>query len=121
MLLDVNPHDHTAATALHRKSRRGLSSDVHAMHMIRSLDTIPRALLQDAGATESEHEQAPVHLADEVGEIYLYHHEDLKRIAPLWWNYSMPARAFPETHTHVSPWSRFAISELMQCSAPVLA
>lgn len=40
-------------------------------------------------------------LADEVGEFYMYTADDLKAIAPLWWNYTKQMRVFHETHAQV--------------------
>ena len=67
-----------------------------------------RAVLQEA--TDSRTQEAVtdqaaaapvVPLADEVGEIYMYTGDDIRAIAPLWWNYTIQMRVFHETHEQV--------------------
>ncbi|KAK9824315.1 hypothetical protein WJX72_009397 [[Myrmecia] bisecta] len=41
--------------------------------------------------------------ADEVGEFFLYHEADIKRLAPLYWDYSIKARTFHERHAGELP------------------
>lgn len=68
-----------------------------------------RALLQEAAeGTVQEPEVADLAasepvlpLADEVGEIYMYTADDIRSIAPLWWNYTKQMRVFHETHAQV--------------------
>lgn len=72
-----------------------------------------RALLQDAvSAVEAVikdqeasllQAEAVVPLADEVGELYMYTADDLRAIAPLWFNYTKTMRVFHETHAAVCP------------------
>ena len=52
--------------------------------------------------------QAPLQLADEVGEIYVYAASDLKRVAPLWWEYTKQMRVFHEKYAQVTPSPCFA-------------
>jgi len=66
-----------------------------------------RALLRDEAVNVVRDEEAILPLADEVGELYLYEAEDLKRIAPLWWNYTKQMRIFHETHAEVGFWYFF--------------
>ena len=67
-----------------------------------------KALLQDAvdavirdQNTSLLQAETVVPLADEVGELYMYTADDLKAIAPLWWNYTKTMRVFHETHAAV--------------------
>ena len=67
-----------------------------------------RAVLQettDSSTQEPMTDQAAaapvVPLADEVGEIYMYTADDIRSIAPLWWNYTIQMRVFHETHEQV--------------------
>lgn len=54
------------------------------------------ALLADLAAAETI-----LPLADEIGEIYMYTADDIRAIAPLWWNYTRQMRVFHETHAQV--------------------
>ena len=58
--------------------------------------TMQEALLADLAAAETM-----LPLADEVGEIYMYTADDIRAIAPLWWNYTRQMRVFHETHAKV--------------------
>ena len=67
-----------------------------------------RTVLQDATDSKTQEpvkDQAaavPVMpLADEVGEVYMYTADDIRAIAPLWWNYTIQMRVFHETHEQV--------------------
>ena len=61
-----------------------------------------RSLLQEEEAVNMlGEEEAQLPLADEVGELYLYAAEDLRHIAPLWWNYTKQMRVFHETYAKV--------------------
>ncbi|KAL0019516.1 hypothetical protein WJX77_002120 [Trebouxia sp. C0004] len=63
-----------------------------------------RSLLQEEEAVNMlGEEEARLPLADEVGELYLYAAEDLRHIAPLWWNYTKQMRVFHETYAKELP------------------
>ena len=57
---------------------------------------VQEALLADLAAAKTI-----LPLADEVGEIYMYTADDIRAIAPLWWNYTRQMRVFHETHAQV--------------------
>lgn len=59
-------------------------------------DTMQEAQLADLAAAETI-----LPLADEVGEIYMYTADDIRAIAPLWWNYTRQMRVFHESHAQV--------------------
>lgn len=63
-------------------------------------------------------EEAQLPLADEVGELYLYAAEDLRRVAPLWWNYTKQMRVFHETYAEV--WKHFSIYACHLCLRAML-
>lgn len=67
-----------------------------------------RAVLQ--AATDSKIQEAVTDIAaaapvvpsaDEVGEVYMYTADNIRAIAPLWWNYTIQMRVFHETHKQV--------------------
>ena len=64
-----------------------------------------RAVLQEEteGSMQEQEAKPPavLPLADEVGELYMYTADDLRAIAPLWWNYTKQMRVFHETHAQV--------------------
>ena len=58
--------------------------------------TMQESILADPAAAETM-----MPLADEIGEIYMYTADDIRAIAPLWWNYTRQMRVFHETHAQV--------------------
>ena len=68
------------------------------------------ALLADLAAAETI-----LPLADEVGEIYMYTSDDIRAIAPLWWNYTRQMRVFHETHAQVC-WQSSSPLQIAVCS-----
>ena len=100
------------AQTMQRQLQHGLPATASARRQLTKADLLiegkrQRALQQDAtGITIADQEDLPdpeavLPLADEIGELYMYTADDLRAIAPLWWDYTKKMRVFHETHAEV--------------------